>query len=379
MSRQAKPTVVIVSSPLQLENAKSWLSSNQATTNSRYFVITLSGMPHYDREIFYAARDLVRSEVIFLAPPGSFGNDHRGVLTRKVNGLEGAAVIRPPAGRWSVARLLACLQILSRHYGHVHRWRNLGHVVLGQPFEIVPFLSLLSRGCEVTVVDDGLAVLTTAIVRSARQASKPRSLRDMFRSPAYWTRSLTHYTIFNDVVFGTRDAVIKNNTFFEKQLPIEVSAEECWILGSPEVEEAGLSLSYYVEVLSKISLAAKSNGLKVEYIPHRREPEDKVGKLTVQLGFISRPKVYPVEQRVTETLQCPTLLVGFGSTALETLAQFVPSRCQIWSVLIPAPDRKVIANGANSPDIIWRRHLKSRRIRAVTPEQINSGLVENTG
>lgn len=376
MNRTARTAVsitAVVETPLQLTNAAAYIASQGIFIGDVAFVLMLSGNTTWDTQTLRTAAALrIRKAVVV---------GHRGT-----NPQSHATPWMPNPGSWRFAEfgwwtgnrtgariwgLLLAAHLLAKEAQSMHSYQEL---IMGNPLNVIPLYPLiLGRRRRIVVVDDGLSMLEFAKLRADRRRQVPRWARvvGLGGPPGLAEPRITVYTLFSDLSFPDGVEVLENTSFSSWKNQIKVREGVAWLLGGPFVEEGGVDLESYRAVVSKVHQALARNGLATVYLPHRREHGEFTRKILLGLGLELAPDVIPVEERVIKEKAVASVVVAFGSTALETLGQMTGPTCRLWDVLLVPPRSKL---GRDSPQEIFSRHSAGGRIGVALLEELDNHI-----
>ena len=354
-------------SPLQLENSVRYLRQAGHAVNSSVHVLRLSGIERADAQTLRIAIDQGLNHIVLLEPrrkpqpKGGVGEVSK-LLSLRGEILSSANVSRL-TGPVALIRFMALVKSLLRISPSGIQLRRLGVLVTGNPGSLIPAASQFLGHRPLVVVDDGFAILEVAEKRqSLRRVSRRVGWPSVFRSPQYWKRSLTFYTVFSDLEFGPGDVVERNKTFDD--LPGQVGIQEdcCWVLGHPYLGNGESTSGLYRAVLARLVQLATSRGLHPQYLPHRLENLPSLKLYCSSINLEVAEAIYSVESRILYERKIASLVVGFGSTALEYLSTLAPGDCELWNIYLGSDQAK---SGADSPERIAQRLGKNPRVLSI--------------
>ena len=367
----AEPSLIaITETPLQLRNAVSYAHTKHVSAGAINFVLVLSGNFTWDSQTLDTAHALGVSRAIVVgAPP----QNH--IVTEGLRRLEAMSEryvrLRLFLGSRALSRtwaLLVAARVIAQRCG---RWDATRELILGNPMSAIPLYPLiLGPRRRIVIVDDGLSMLNFMQLRACRrrQGTKWRHLLALTNPPGLSERRITVFTIFDDLTVSDGVTLQPNTGFTGWRNRIQVREGVAWILGNPLVEEGGLDLKIYRGVISMLHRAMMRVGLDTYYLPHRRECREVTTEVLRGLGPKLVTASLPVEERVMKERAVASVVVAFGSTALETLSQMTPLTCRLWSLLLVPPNSK---RGSDSPEEIFSRHKADKRIRVIVPEELD--------
>ena len=363
--------IAIIGSPLQLRNAVSYGHTKHLSAGDLNFVLLLSGNPTWDCQTLDTAHDLGVTRVTVVGAPSRNQRVIEGL--RRLEAIsERYLRLRRFLGSRSLSRTWALLVVARAIARQSGRWYAPRELILGNPTSAIPLYPLiLGPRRRIVIIDDGLSMLNFVHLRasSERQAPKWQRLIALTNAPGLSERRITVFTIFADLTVSDGVKLQFNKSFTRWRSQIQVSEGVAWILGNPLVEEGGLDLKTYRCVISMLHRAMLRVGLETFYLPHRREHHKVTREVLSGLGPKLITEIVPVEERVMRERAVASVVVAFGSTALEILGQMTPSTCNLWNLLLVPPNSK---RGRDSPEEIFSRHQANQRIRAIAPEELHN-------
>lgn len=362
--------IVTVSSPLQLRNAAAFLRSRSVVVQEVPFIVCMSGQFEWDQQTLNTAKKLGVEKIVLV--PGSRSKAHRTHLSQSTTGFSKRVKISAMFGSVTFGKFVALL--VAKSIVSVRRKAKSCRSILvtGMPLNLLPFYPLvLGTKRRVVIVDDGLSTLEFFRRRTQeaqiRWAARPWRL--FVCRPGLCEKKLLCFTLFADVFPPPGVAILPNRAFSLVPSDIRIKTNESWILGNPFVEEGGLDSLIYRELIQSVYQALSRHTPTIRYLPHRRENPAATRKLLQGTSVTLADWQDPVEERVLEIMMVAQTVVGFSSTALEILEAMTPPGCNLWNVLFVPPRAKT---GRDSPEAIFERHSRRKRIKTVTAEELQS-------
>ncbi len=196
-------------------------------------------------------------------------------------------------------------------------------------------LHLANRhGGTTTVFDDGLGTERLCKLRrsgpSARSSLKTRMAGLDARQP----ERLRLFSMF-DLELAPQDSAIANelSSLRMRAGEVDVDPHRTLLLGGCFVELGVMTRANYVEMIRRSIETLDGN---VEYLPHRREPEDGITELLSETDARRSSLEGPIEWSVLEQGTMPGRLVSYVSTAGYTLWRMFGNRVD-FSTFRPDP------------------------------------------
>jgi hypothetical protein len=202
------------------------------------------------------------------------------------------------------------------------------------------------------LLDDGSALHRFVADRDGQHrttgqtsAKKPAWLVGLFRRLRYGLSfgslpALKIFTIYDRLKAPAGDTLVANLfTHLRKAQPIGIRRDdEVFVVGGCLAELGVVSLEFYEAQMAWI--AARSQGKKVSYIPHRREDRARYESYQEKYGFSILEVDVPIELLVLEQGWAPGEVIGFYSTALDTL-HLMTEDCGSNIVALRIPDDRI--------------------------------------
>jgi len=138
-------------------------------------------------------------------------------------------------------------------------------------------------------------------------------------------KELNLFTCFNLESYSSKQTIIKHSFAFSKQLIKDkiLLKNTVYFFGSNISELGCISEEYEFELLKKIINRYKSMNIEVIYLPHRRESQKKLKKITKILGVELRISTYPAEIEFIMMDYIPEYIASMISTTLISVPKIV--------------------------------------------------------
>ena len=169
------------------------------------------------------------------------------------------------------------------------------------------------------LLDDGLAQVIYH-KEISNEPFKVKIRRFIYRLLMYRLSKIkyTFFTIF-DI---ENEKVIKNRySFFKKYIKDKEVENSVYFIGQPLIEANIISEDIYKNELSKVINFYGNK--KFIYILHRREDENRVKKLSIELNFKYKIFENLIELEMINSKSIPSEFATFFSTAIVTLPNFI--------------------------------------------------------
>ena len=169
------------------------------------------------------------------------------------------------------------------------------------------------------LLDDGLAQVIYH-KETSNESFKVKTRRFIYKLLMYKLSKIkyTFFTIF-DI---ENEKVIKNRySFFKKYIKDKKVENAVYFIGQPLIEANIISEDIYKNELSKVINFYDNK--KFVYILHRREDENRVKKLSIELNFKYKIFENLIELEMINSKSIPSEFATFFSTAIVTLPNFI--------------------------------------------------------
>ncbi|MFX4228257.1 MAG: hypothetical protein ACFHHU_10350 [Porticoccaceae bacterium] len=317
-------TIVIATSPLQIENAARCISQLEIRFSDCYLMHILSGSEESNLQAKKSANKFPWRSINSFPPYRPFNKANLFYCTK-----DNATNLIIWKNLEHLNRQLY-IDIIKNAFETINDTFNT--VIIGdyRPASFRQFLRFVKTSSveiepEVILIDDGSV---SRYVMKYREGGKtPEEIKrnllpslgdsDPFRMVE--PSSLTYFTIYQEEI-AQHDKLIPNN-FYEgiSQKVKFKKTNEIWICGANHVEAGIAKQSEYFDLCKTIRNWFPKQ--EINYLPHRKEQPEKLALIKKITDFNIINKDCGIEEFIVETRIEPRLIVAFGSTVVDTLSR----------------------------------------------------------
>lgn len=208
--------------------------------------------------------------------------------------------------------------------------RHFAHLFYGDSTHLINiFLNKVARFDTMHMVDDGTSTLHHARQVAERTLHRQRK-NFTYRHPvASWLLAKVglspvfnyqahFFTIYNLPQPALRGRVVHNALgFCRSRIGDKPRSDEIWFIGSNIRREVLINPDDYEDFLAQVTQHVDLS--KVVYIPHRKETEDYLSRLSRRFGMEVRRLQDILEIELINAPTLPSAFISFGSSAVDTV------------------------------------------------------------
>jgi hypothetical protein len=196
---------------------------------------------------------------------------------------------------------------------------------------------------EIVVVDDGTAMLR--IDRTHQRWLAKKQWRQLLKASIFLLlgirgtmppKKLTFFSAYSlDTRLGDGDVLVNNDyaSLRHELRNLPVDEEHVYVIGTPHLEVGVVNEGDIDLALELGRFAAAKTGLRVRYMPHRRERAAKLGVISREFSVVS-PNV-PFELFPIAIGMRPKIIVGYYSSLFVTVHELLGDSVEIQAIEFP--------------------------------------------